>query len=378
VIVALALVACALQGPGPGSKLPNLARSADGETYLSWVEEEDGRASLHVARRKAGKEPWGDAMEIASGEDWFVNWADFPSVSALAGGTLMAHWLEKLGDGTYAYGIRIVLSKDGGSTWSEPIWLHDDHSAVEHGFASLVPLDGDTFGAVWLDGRNTDGHGGGAMALYYRTISADGELGEEVLLDERVCDCCPTSLVRTPEGVLFAAYRDRSEEEIRDIYFVRFDEGWTAPAPVHADGWEMPGCPVNGPRLAVAEDVVTVAWYTGAGGGAGRVLVSFLEGDAFGEPVQVDEGAPIGRVDVVTAGSDQVLVTWLEHAGTSGQWRARHAQRNGRILDSRLIEEVDSSRSSGHLRMVRFSADSAVMALTDGRGVSTRRFEGTF
>ena len=137
--------------------------------------------------------------------------------------------------------------------------------------------------------------------------------------------------------------RDRSAEEIRDIYYVRLDRDgagsqWTAPAPVHEDGWVMPGCPVNGPRLAVNDDAVVVAWYTGAGGGAGRVLASFLEGDAFGEPIQVDEGAPIGRVDVVATGADQLLVAWLEHAGKSAQWRARYARRRGEVLDSHLLE----------------------------------------
>jgi hypothetical protein len=128
----------------------------------------------------------------------------------------------------------------------------------------------------------------------------------------------------------------------------------------------------------LAEDVVSVAWYTGAGGGAGRVFVSFLEDDAFGEPIQVDEGAPIGRVDVVATSPDKVLVAWLEHAGTSGQWRARYVLSGGRVLDSQLLEEVDSGRSSGHLRMVRQGPGSALVALTDGEGVSTRRFGGAF
>ena len=31
-------------------------------------------------------------IEAASGDDWFVNWADFPSVIALPDGSLAAHW----------------------------------------------------------------------------------------------------------------------------------------------------------------------------------------------------------------------------------------------------------------------------------------------
>ena len=45
-------------------------------------------------------------------------------------------------------------------------------------------------------------------------------------------------------------YRDRTEAEIRDIAIVRLVDGiWSDPALVSADGWEIAGCPVNGPAI---------------------------------------------------------------------------------------------------------------------------------
>jgi len=61
-------------------------------------------------------------------------------------------------------------------------------------------------------------------------------------------------------------YRDRTANEIRDIYATRFDgKTWSKPARVHADDWTMPACPVNGPSVAAREKDVVVAWYTAAG-----------------------------------------------------------------------------------------------------------------
>jgi len=41
-----------------------------------------------------------------------VNWADFPSFVELADGSWAVHWLEMLGEGHYAYGVQVALSRD--------------------------------------------------------------------------------------------------------------------------------------------------------------------------------------------------------------------------------------------------------------------------
>ena len=118
----------------PGSTEPNLAVGADGEVYLTWVEQRgEGHALLFSVWHE---DAWGPAREIAAGTDWFVNWADFPSLNALADGTLAAHWLAKVGEGTYAYGVYVSLSHDGGTTWGEPFLLTHDNTATGHGLVA--------------------------------------------------------------------------------------------------------------------------------------------------------------------------------------------------------------------------------------------------
>ena len=145
--------------PAPESlRTPALANSAqpqlsvsDRGVLLSWIERAGDLATLRFAERTASG--WTEPRTIASGRDWFVNWADVPSALRLPSGVIVAHWLQKSGPDTYAYDVRLSYSKDDGKTWSPAFMPHQDGTRTEHGFASLFPM-GDGLGLVWLDGRN--------------------------------------------------------------------------------------------------------------------------------------------------------------------------------------------------------------------------------
>lgn len=348
---------------GEGASCPSLTRGADGHVYLSFVEQEAGVSSLQFTRWEG--EAWSPLRSVARGEDWFVNWADFPALAVLEDGTLAAHWLARLGQGTYAYGVRVSVSRDAGNHWSEPQWLHEDRSPSEHGFVSLVPLDAERFGALWLDGRSTAT--GGSMQLRWRTLGADGELGPEELVDGRVCDCCQTALVLDAERRPLAVWRDREgEPELRDLALARrTGEGWSAPEPVHVDGWELDGCPVNGPRLAGGERPACV-WYTGASGRSRLRFALWGEaGHGFEAPIELAGGETLGRVDLVALPQGQGwLTSWLEAVdGPEAAWMLRRVDPRGVGLIPREVARVHVARSSGFLRMAR-DGDAVLLAWT--------------
>jgi hypothetical protein len=351
----------ATESPATGdSREPELSSTADGRIILSWVEKLDAkRYALRTAVRDEAN--WAEPRTVAEGNNWFINWADFPSVIALNDKSLAAHWLVKSGSGTYAYNVNIALSNDGGKTWTKPIVPHLDNTQTEHGFVSLVPLNDGRLGAIWLDGRNMkgmkDGHDEDKpspvnMTLRYAAIDASGKITDEAELDERVCECCQTSAAVSSDGVM-AVYRDRSQDEVRDIYSVRQASGaWGKPQPVHADRWEINGCPVNGPSVAAAGRNVVVAWFTGAGG-AQHVKVAFSAdaGATFGVPIQVDDGETQGRVDVLLLPDGSALVCWLSGNAEGGAIKVRRVQANGSLGPAAVIAQTDISRSSGFPRM---------------------------
>ena len=365
---------------GGGSGEPFLVTAAGGGVWLSWLERMDTVHALRVARLEG--DAWSEPHTIASSSSFFVNWADFPSVFEGADGRLVAHWLARSGTGRYAYDVMTAVSADGGASWTQPVRPHRDGTESEHGFVSLFPMAGGSAGAVWLDGRQTaGGHdatatGNGAassghdaaanraMSLRFTTLTADGTTGEDVLIDERVCDCCQTDVAATEDGAVLV-YRDRSTEEVRDIAVRRLVNGtWSEAAPVHADGWVIPGCPVNGPSVSARGRSVVVAWFTAARDTA-KVSVAFSAdgGERFGPPIRLDEGDPVGRVDVLLLEDGMALVSWLERTTDGAQVRARLVSTGGAMSEPTTIASSSAERASGFPRMA-LDGDHVVFAWT--------------
>ncbi len=358
---------------GPESREPELSAASGGRVILSWVERAgEKRYALRFAARDAAG--WSETRTAAEGENWFVNWADFPSVVELADGSLAAHWLVRSGAGTYAYDVNVSRSADGGKTWGAPVVPHTDRTQTEHGFVSLLALPEGRLGVVWVDGRNLEGmHGDGeehegplpfSMTLRYAEVGADGRLSEEAVLDQRICECCQTSAAVTPEGPL-AVYRGRSEGEVRDIHSVRKSAaGWSAPRAVHADDWQISACPVNGPSVAAEGRRAAVAWYTGAGDSP-RVNVAFSDdaGATFGAPTRVDDGDVVGRTDVVLLADGSALVCWMSGEKGGGAVKVRRIAPGGALGPVALVAEADVSRSGGFPRMAR-AGDTVYFAWT--------------
>lgn len=330
-------------GAGEGSLAPRLHAPGERAPVLSWLEPAGDGHALRFARFVKGG--FSEPLTAATGEDWFVNWADTPSVVALPDGRLAAHWLSKSGPGTYSYDVRLAFSDDRGATWNDPATPHTDETKTEHGFARLFP-DGDELGAVWLDGRRTAE--GGPMTLRYGRLDGRGRLRAARELDERVCDCCMTGVAQTSAGLL-VVYRDRSEEEIRDIYRVlRTEDGWTGPLPVHRDGWEIPGCPVNGPAVAADGDRVAVAWFTAAGNQpVVKLAFSRDGGNTFEAPIIVDDTDPAGRVDVVLDEAGRAWLAWLDGDTEPGRIRLQRFGPGGGATEPVEVTRVDAGRGSG-------------------------------
>lgn len=347
---------------GDGSNTPNLSLTPDNHVLLSWTEPtQDGHALKFSAWD--GRD-WQTPGTIAAGPDWFVNWADFPSVIVLPNGDLAAHWLQREGPDTYAYGVRIVRSSDSGATWSEPVTPHRDGTLTEHGFVTLYPVGQSSVGAVWLDGRQMVDEGG-AMSLRSAVLDRDGTLTEEALLDGRTCDCCQTAVAVTGTGPV-VVYRDRDADEIRDISVVRYaNDQWSTPVPVHADRWLMPACPVNGPVITNTATGLLAAWFTAADNES-RVNVAWShdDGKTFEQPVHVDGGRPLGRVGTTALDDGDVLVSWLEETDTAAAIMLRRVRADGGLSDVSVITAVDPGRASGFPRIAVRDA-TVLVAWTD-------------
>jgi len=365
-----------ITNPAPaGSGQPNLAAGAGGTFHLSWLVQAGEAHSLRSATLSPDGATWSAPGTAGTADTVFANWADFPSVTELADGSLVAHWLQYLAPGKYSYGVLLARTTDG--EWSEPWQPHDDSSPVEHGFVSVVAEPAGGFTAIWLDGRafidSDDAIATNEMSVRARRYDADGTADDEQALDLLVCDCCQTGAAMIGD-VLVVAYRNRSPEEIRDIWTVRRTaDGWSEPAAVANDGWMIPGCPVNGPMVvATTANSGAVAWFALVND-LPEVKVAFTHdsGASFDDPILIERGttesATLGRVGMASLGDGSVVVSWLTQRDNVGEIRYQRIAPDGAAGVVRVLATTGAARDSGFPRLAA-SNSHLLLAWTDTLG----------
>ena len=324
--------------------------SGEGSLSLSWISSNDGKkSSLNFSQFKEGK--WVNTQTMATGSNWFVNWADFPA-HAINENLILSSYLKKSDSGTYTYDVILSLQKLSGEKVKEDFLLHTDGVKAEHGFVSIIPNHNQGFFITWLDGRNTvekdlDGYHK-PMTIRFAEITNKGDIIDESELDSATCDCCQTSIAVTNKGPV-VVYRDRSDKEVRDIYIARKINGiWGVPTPIHNDGWEINGCPVNGPKVASNSNNLAVSWFT-VSNEKPTVNLSFSKsnGASFGTPIKINDDDPIGRVDVAFLNPQEVLVSYIEGDDVGTYLRIKKVSIDGKVSAPITISKIDGGRSTG-------------------------------
>jgi len=352
---------------------PYLFTDKNGLVYLSWTEKNGKESSLKFS--VLSKDRWSEPITIASGKNWFVNWADYPVITSDGNKNLMAHFLEKSDTAKFTYDVKIVHSIDSGKTWSPSKILHDDNVKAEHGFVSLMPYR-NAFFASWLDGRKTaiektDGdHSGhhGEMTLRGAILDITGNKTGEWELDNRICDCCQTGVAMTDNGPV-VVYRDRSDDEVRDMSVVRYVNGeWTRPKTIYPDNWQIKACPVNGPRISAIGNDLAIAWFSMKDKkGEVKLVFSRNGGESFGKPVQINEANTIGRVGVVMLDSITSMVSWMEGADI----KAVKVHADG-TKENFITIAASSEKRSGGFPQITKTGNQIFFAWTDDKSKTIR------
>ncbi|HSM30767.1 MAG TPA: hypothetical protein VK854_08710 [Woeseiaceae bacterium] len=347
---------------------PRVSGGAGRPLVLSWMEPDATGTTLRYSTFRDGG--WAPPQNVVSGKTMFVNWADMPSVTALADDHWAAHWLEMAGPLTYSYHVVMAQSFDAGRTWSAPVKPHTDGTPTEHGFVSVYPHDGKV-AAIWLDGRKTGGEHGGepqatGMTLRSATIDADNELHNEQEIDGLICDCCQTDVAISAEGPV-AVYRDRTVDEIRDIYVARHvDGGWQPGVALHDDNWRIAGCPVNGPAVDARGSAVAAAWYSVADQSPVVQLRFSQDGAAtFGAPLKLADDGALGHVDTVMLEDGSAVVSWLQAAaGGRGKLVLRRVTPGGEMGP---VFDVASDAPARSVPQMAVAGNHLVLVWTDAR-----------
>jgi len=350
---------------------PRLSRAGHG-LYMTWLEPDqptqansvDGLWHLKWARWLPEQQTWTPGATIYSSTQLFLNWADAPAMIALSDTEFYAHWLQKnRPDAPYAYDIQLAHSDDGGDHWQTLGRIDKAQKAHQQsydGFLTFLPAGpvGNDVRVFWISARagepsKTDAMDATKPRMTLQTRLLGGSKSAALELDGDICSCCTTTAVNSGAGAI-VFYRDHTSEQIRDIYSVREQQGqWLSPEPVHNDGWEIHGCPVNGPKAVSNGEQVAVVWYTGEGGRPRIKLAwSIDSGEHFGEPIDVDgisPAGPVGRLGLAMTSRGEAIVSWVAQLGTDNtpSLLLRRVGERGATGDYFKVAEVSANRSTG-------------------------------
>lgn len=354
---------------GENGRFPSLSAAGNGTLHLCWFAPGSEQGETLLQHSVWRGEAWELSTSPAFGSDWLVNWADFAKYQEDAQGNAVACW-QNFSDDKRGYGVARSLRTKADGTWSAAASLHLDRTAVEHGFVAFAALGAGRFFATWLQSTAA----GPPTNLRYTIVNVDGTPSEEFVLDDLVCDCCSTAAIALPSGEVVVAYRNRSEDEVRDLRVVRGNpadpSSWTEPTAVDKEGWKTQSCPVNGPALANDGNFISLVFYTE--GSAGNQQVKYLSskdgGKSFGLPLPIAGGKTcLGRVAVaqLPAGGP-AIVAWLEQSEGTAHWVACAIPRSGKPSAVVPIAEVSGSRADGFLQLVA-SSDAVFAAWTTNK-----------
>lgn len=375
-----------LPSPAPAnSHCANLTAAPDGTLHLTYYAPSPNSAlptptrALWLASLAPGATAFSAPRAIITTPLLMENWADFASLAVGTDGALTAQWFQKLSsaDDTHGYDGWYSRSDDAGRTWRTP-------TRLGYEFVALAPLSQGRTLAVWLESaRVRDPHTAPrperdpnvkrdphaprpprdpsapyapSMKLLARLLAADGSSLGEWTVDPDVCTCCQNTVAVLPGDRVFAAYRGHTADEIRDNKFSTFDlatRAWSKPATLRDDGWKIAACPVNGPAADTRGPALAVAWFTAAHGIA-RVHAAYSANSArtFTDPVTIDLGRPMGRLETVMLADQTALILWME-TGTAENTAGIYARRlwpDGRLSAPQLIADSAQARSSGFPR----------------------------
>lgn len=355
IIITFLSIACSspqkeevLSPAGVNSEEPAFFTTQTGNMGLSWLEKNDKVATLKFSVYKNSN--WLASKTLVSGKGVLTNWADFPGIQT-NGKNWVAWFLQMNNPDTFAYDVMVMQSADEGGTWTTPQRLHSDSTLTEHGFVSAVPAK-NGFQLMWLDGRLAT-EDSPIFTVRSAHLDFDGSISNRAILDDNTCTCCQTTMLNTGNDNFIALYRDRTDEEIRDIAAVNFNNEGTLVQPqiIFADEWHIPGCPVNGPRAIINGEELGVVWFTMSKEGVAQVqfVTSADGGKTYSNPLLIDENN-LGRVDII-ASEGAYYVSYMDETEEEAALKIVKID-GGKISSSSAVTKLTSSRKTGFPRII--------------------------
>ena len=329
---------------------PFITSDAKGNVVMSFGKEIKGKDAVlcySFFDEKANK--FGQPIEIPSSKGVELHGENAPKIVFKPNGEIIAVWgidnptPKKKYDGLIQYS----QSFDKGKSWTPAIPLVKDSAGIDQRYFDIDLLPNGEAAIIWLDNRSKTELQG--SSLYYAETKGRSGFQNEKSIGETTCQCCRTDLYIGKNGVIYTAYRDIINDEIRDMVLsYSSDNGKTFSEPkrISPDDWKINGCPHTGPTMTQNTSGLHFAWFT-MGGGAGVFYANSSDsGIRFSQRESVSDNPSAKHPQIATLNND-VLIVWDETTEVDGNYFNRiglqHRSRNGSVLNTRFITAAEVS-----------------------------------
>lgn len=237
---------------------------------ISWVEiDSAGYKRFYFARWDENSYSFDKSKSIPLEQNTSIHEEGMPKVAFKGNGTIIAIYETSTPSETEKWGIgdvRYVESYDDGDTWSEPRSVFKtEPNELSYSFSHILRLGNGEVGVTALGTYTGEDEDMGRPVVYTAT---DGNKGfmELIIISETGCECCRTAIAGDENGNVRIVFRDLQKGSIRDIAMSSssdYGKTFGDAQDISDDGWEIYGCPHNGPSIVVKEGRTYLSWYTG-------------------------------------------------------------------------------------------------------------------
>jgi hypothetical protein len=187
------------------------------------------------------------------------------------------------------------------------------------------------------------------------TFSANRRVATEA------CPCCKTALAVSPDGTLYAGWRQVLPGNFRHIAVASSKDGGTSfssPVIVSDDRWVLQGCPVSGPSLSVdhTSGSLKVLWYAaGEAGAPGLYLSESRDNGRSFSPRQLISGEAVHGTPALTSGNNKAIALW--QSSSAAETKMRELGNAGAALSIASNAELPAGVFSNNRLFVAYIAN---------------------
>jgi hypothetical protein len=257
---------------------PALQFDAEGRLYVAWFQKSGDLQSLRlvsISKEQVVSKP----IQVNPAASPPAALHQAPGLATGPLGEVVVTWSTPQKSPGAMFASDLVLSRSAdGSRFEPPILVNDDRLPISHSFEHVtVGRDGTVY-VAWLDNRDKEPSGAGAIL----SVSRDGKTaGKNLKIDGMACPCCRPMLAIMPDGGIWNAWRKTFDGNVRDVVVAGSLDGGASfgpPVLVKRDGWVFPACPHRGPSLGFdAAGRLYVGWYTEGTDEQPRLLVAYSD-----------------------------------------------------------------------------------------------------